>query len=1186
MTGHEHTTPGSAHATREHETTEEVLVSGVQALARLPMDQRRADAAAGLRTGGLVTGYPGSPLGGYDIELGRHTRLLKELGIVHQPALNEELAATAVAGSQLTSLQPGRHVDGVCALWYGKAPGLDRAGDAVRHGNLMGAARRGGVLVCVGDDPQAKSSSVPSTSEPTLYGLGLPFLAPTDPQDLLDLGLHGYALSRASGLWVGVRIPASVADALQTVQVGNGRVSPEMPEVLVDGRPFVHRPTAQLLGATLIDLERSLYGPRLETARRYAAENHLDRITCQGPDDVLGVAASGPAYLAVRHALSRLGLGDERALAAAGVRLLKIAVPYPLGAGTVRRFATGLREIVVVEDKRGFLELLVKEALYGTTGAPAVVGKLDELGRELVASTGEVDPDALAEVLAVRLLRHRDLPAIRHAADAAALERRAADPPLSLVRGAYFCAGCPHNTGVKVPPDAMVGSGSGCHGLAIQMDPRQAGDVVGRFQMGGEGAMWNGMAPFVSVDHFFQNLGDGTFAHSGSQAIRASVSSGVDITYKLLVNSAVAMTGGQPIPGGRSLADLCRLLLAEGVKQIIVTTDDPKRPAYAGLPKGIEVWDRTKILSAQTALARTPGVTVLIHDQECAVERRRRQRRTGAARTRRVFINPLACDGCGDCGATSNCVAVRPVRTAHGSRTEIHQESCNLDYTCLEGDCPAMLTVEPLRTARASATAIEQGDLPSPSAMPREGAFRMRVTGVGGTGVVTVARIVALAAQLGGLSVRGLDQTGIAQKGGSVCSDLRIGEEPALETHRLGAGECDLYLGCDLLVAAEPRHLVAASPHRTVAVLSSYAVPTGRQVADRTLAPPDPVELRARIERRTRAEGTVFLDAPALSRRRFGSDVYANVVLLGAAYQRGALPLDPAHLEEAIRRNGVSAEANIQAFRYGRLLVAGHAKATSVDGITEEPAPGPAPIELLRLVGAAPGSELERIVEPAISGLVVYQDRDYARRYAQTVARCRAAEEERCGVVDGPFVRAVAVQLHRLMAYKDEYEVARLHRSAFLGAEIESCFGAGARVRYHLRPELLRRLGVRQKLTVGRGADVAFSTLAALRRLRGTSFDPFGHSELRRLEQELRDGYERIVARLCDSLEPGTHARAVEIAELPDDVRGYGPVKAAAIRRFWSELGQLDPVHPDVERRGAARPGPTPVDLPLRPRLG
>lgn len=1147
------------------------LLSGIQVLVRLPMDQRRADTAAGLRTAGFVTGYPGSPLAGYDVELGRQQRWLADLGIVHQPALNEELAATAVAGTQLTSLQPGRTVDGVSALWYGKSPGLDRAGDAMRHGNLMGAARSGGVLVCVGDDPQAKSSSVPSTSEPTLYGLGLPVLAPADPQEILDLGLHGFALSRASGLWVGMRIPASVADALQTVRVGIGRVVPSMPEVVVDGRPFVHRPTAQLLGATLIELERSLYGPRIEAARRYAAVNGLDRITASGPADVLGVVAAGPAYLAVRHALGQLGL-DESALGAAGVRLLKVAVPYPLDADAVRRFAAGLREIVVVEDKRGFLEMLVKEALYGVTGAPAVVGKLDELGHELVASTGEVDPDALAPALAGRLLRYRDLPGVRHAADDI-IRRRVTDPPLSLVRGAYFCAGCPHNTGVKVPQDAMVGSGSGCHGLAIQMGTRQAGNVVGRFQMGGEGAMWNGMAPFVSADHFFQNLGDGTFAHSGSQAIRASVASGVDITYKLLVNSVVAMTGGQPIPGGRSFADLTILLLAEGVKKIIVTTDDRRRPSYAGLPKGVEVWDRRRILAAEKALARIPGVTVLVHDQECAVDRRRRERRTGTARTRRVFINPLACDGCGDCGMKSNCVSVRPVRSALGQRTEIHQESCNLDYTCLDGDCPALMTIEPASRSTPARHALDPADIPPPRPAARQGAFTVRITGVGGTGIVTTARIIAAAAQLGGLSVRGLDQTGIAQKGGSVCSDLRIGPEPAVETHRLGAGECDLYLGCDLLVAAESRHLGVASSERTAAVMSVYAVPTGREVADRSVAQPEAGGLRARVERRTRATASVWVDAQDLSRRRFGSDVYANILLLGAAYQRGALPLDPGHLEEAIRRNGVAAEVNVQAFRYGRLIAADLSEGR---GSLREDAAGRCALDvadagLASLVGAAPGSELERIVETSIPDLVAYQDRAYARRYAVTVARCRDAEEMRCGISDGPFSRAVAVQLHRLMAYRDEYEVARLHHSPVLRAEVDSRFGPGARVRYHLRPPLLRRLGSERKVTVGRGAGVAFGLLTTLRRLRETPWDPFGHTELRRLERELRDDYLALVMRLSDSLDPEGHARAVAIAELPDSVRGYGPVKAAAIRGFRSRLDHFDAESGDVVPLGPPR---------------
>lgn len=579
----------------------------------------------------------------------------------------------------------------------------------------------------------------------------------------------------------------------------------------------------------------------------------------------------------------------------------------------------------------------------------------------------------------------------------------------------------------------------------------------------------------------------------------------------------------------------------------------------ASLQPGVEVWDRSRILAAEEALARVHGVTVLVHDQECAAERGRRERRTAAARTRRVFINPLACDGCGDCGMKSNCVAVRPVHTALGRRTEIHQESCNLDYTCLEGDCPALITVEPASRPMSARQALDAATLPPPRPATQQGAFTVRITGIGGTGVVTTARIIAAAAQLSGLPVRGLDQTGIAQKGGSVCSDLRIGPGPAAETHRLGAGECDLYLGCDLLVAAEPRHLGVASPDRTVAVMSSYAVPTGREVADRSVTQPEASDLRARVERRTQAAASVWIDAQELSRRRFGSDVYANILLLGAAYQQGALPLDPGHLEEAIRLGGVAAEVNVQAFRYGRLIAAEPTKSRSSLGEddTGQPALDAADAELVRLVGAAPGSELEQIAGASITDLVAYQDRAYARRYAETVARCRDAEETRCGIADGPFARAVAVQLHRLMAYRDEYEVARLHRSPVLRAELDSRFGPGARVQYHLSPPLLRRLGLKGKVTVGRGAGVAFGVLTTLRRLRGTPLDLLGYTELHRLERELRDDYLTLVTRLCDSLGLESYARAVKIAELPDEVRGYGQVKATAIRQFRSRLDNV-----------------------------
>ena len=1121
-----------------------VLMSGVHALVRLPLDQRRADAAAGLRTAGYITGYPGSPLAGYDLELSRQRELLDTWGVVHQPGLNEELAATAIAGSQLALLQPDRTVDGVSSYWYGKSPGLDRAGDAIRHGNLMGTGPTGGVLVLVGDDPQAKSSSVPSTSEPTLFALGLPILSPADPQDLLDLGLHGVALSRASGLWVGVRIPASVADASQSVLVDADRLTRRAPEREIDGVAFTHRVTAQLLGATLIELERSLYGSRLEMARRYAALNGLDRVTAHGARDVVGIMAAGPAYRAVEHALRRAGL-DERDLADAGVRLVKVAVPHPLNEVLVREFARDLHEVIVVEDKRGFLENLVKAALYGVTNAPRVVGKHDESGRELIPPTGEVDPDALADVLASRILAQRENAALRAWGER---ERPSASRPLPLVRGAYFCAGCPHSTAVRVPDGARVGSGSGCHGLAIQMDPRQVGTVVGRFQMGGEGAMWNGMSHFIDADHFFQNLGDGTFAHSGSLALRASVASGVNITYKILVNSAVAMTGGQPIAGGRGLGDLTRLLLAEGVRRIIVTTANPRDPRYAGLPDSVAVWERHRLIEAQRLLATTAGVTVVIHDQECATDARRRRRREGAEVRRHVVINPLVCDGCGECGALSNCLAVRPVDTPWGRRTQIHQESCALDGTCLDAACPAFLTVTAEPGRRHTTVSIDPARLldPPPPRVPRD--FTVRVTGVGGTGVVTLAQVLAWAAHLEGRTVRTMDQTGIAQKGGAVVSDLRVHDEDVAAPHRLGAGECDLYLGGELLVAADPKNLLAADAGRTVAVVSTSRVPTGRQVADPTIAYPDLDDIRARVDATTRRDENRWLDASDLSRRLLGSDTFANVVLLGVAYQIGALALRAASIERALQVNGVAVDANITAFRLGRLSVA-EPDAPELAGTTSPltatwSAPASAVSEVVALVGASPGSELERLVTSRTADLARYQDLAYARRYAGVVARVRRGES-RVRDDDDPLARAVAIQLHRLMAYKDEYEVAALLLDPAPRAQLHAAYGSRARVVYHLRPPLVRRLGRSRPLAVGSWGDTALRALVRLRRLRGTALDPFGHDRVRQLERRVRDDYAVQMIHLADELTAESYDRALALAELPDLLRGFDDVKTA-----------------------------------------
>jgi len=1127
-----------------------VLLSGIQALVRLAMDQRRADIDAGLDTGGFISGYPGSPLAGLDLEFTRRTDMLGEMGIVHRPGLNEELAATAVAGSQLAMNQPDSLKDGVFAIWYGKAPGLDRGSDALRHGNLMGAGPRGGVLVCVGDDPQAKSSSVPSTSEPTLCALAMPILAPADPQEILDLGRHGFALSRLSGLWVGFRIPATVADCTQSVDVGVNRFRQVQPDLVVDGEPFTHHVSAQLLGAKLIELEASLYGPRIEIARRYSAANGLNRVTVRGPDDALGIVAAGPAYLSVLRALRQIGL-ESSDLAAAGVRLLKVSMPYPLDEQLVREFATDLDEIVVVEDKRPFLETLLKNALYRMVDPPLIVGKQDEAGEHLIPATGEVDADALALVLASRLLRYREIAAVRRWL---ASERPTSPSPLPIARGAYFCSGCPHSTSVRLPPGSYVGSGSGCHGLAIQMDARQVGTVVGRFQMGGEGAMWNGMSPFVGAPHFFQNIGDGTLAHSGTLAIRAAVAANVNITYKLLVNSTVAMTGGQPIAGGLTVSNLARELLAEGVQRIIVTTENPRRVRAKGLPKAVQIWPRRRIIEAQSLLAAIPGVTVLLHDQECAAELRRKRRRGLIATPReRVFVNTRLCEDCGDCGVVSNCLSVRSVETPFGPKTQIHQESCNFDYSCVGGNCPALVTVR--STAAPSSTSLHEyfssSELIDPPLLVGAESSTIRLTGIGGTGILTVAQIIAMAAHLEGIYVRELDQTGIAQKGGAVVSDIRLSRSSVETTPRLGNDDCDLYLGCDVLVAASSQYLNVASPTRTIAVTSTATVPTGRQVADRAIASPPLEFLRSRIDERSRSNLNVWLDAQRLAHEQLGSDAYANVLLLGVAFQTGAVALSSLSIERAIELNGIDVETNRQAFRLGRRSVSSAPQAVVLQANIATPGavPDPRLESVASSVGAETGGDLDSVVRIRVADLTDYQNLGYARRYADLVGRARAAEHS-LGLSQESFARAVAVELHRLMACKDEYEVARLHLSTNAREEIERTFGVGGRVTYHLAPAALGPLGLKRKLRMRSSALLGFHVLRRFRFLRGTRFDPFARATLRREERQIRDEYLTTIGQLIDGLTVANHAEAVEIALRPSSIRGFGVNKSRSIERY------------------------------------
>jgi len=1112
-------------------TSGRVQLTGVQALARLPIDQHRRDLAAGRCVGTFISGYEGSPLAGYDQELGRLKQLLDANDVTFVPGLNEEAAATSVQGSQLACTLPGAARDGVIGIWYGKAPGLDRATDALRHGNLMGSHPKGGALVLVGDDPAAKSSTLPCASDVALADLSIPYLYPADSQDVLDLGRHAIELSRASGLWTGLKIVTAVADGSSTVNLAAEWPAPRIPP-----GAGTHVPTARLLHPTLGQLERDLVTNRLCIAREYARLNGLNRVVGRGPGDVLGVVAAGHTFLDVLAALRRLGI-DEADLAASPVRLLRVGMPWPLEETVVREFADGLEEILVVEEKRSFLEAAIRDVLYGGPVQPAVTGKRDADGSELVPAYGELDADVITGPLRRRMTA-RGVPV---AAAPAAADVRTTLPLVSRVP--YFCSGCPHNSSTKPLPGTLVGGGIGCHALVLLMDESQAGTVTGLSQMGGEGMQWIGMAPFLDRDHFVQNIGDGTFDHSGSLAIRAAVAARANMTYKLLYNSAVAMTGGQRPASGMTVPQIVGVLLAEGVARVIVTTEDLGRYRRVKLPRGVAVWDRSRIAEAQRVLAATPGVTVLVHDQECATEKRRKRKRGKIAQPQtRVFINERICEGCGDCGRKSNCLSVQPVPTEFGRKTRVHQSSCNVDYSCLDGDCPAFMTVVPGAPAgrRPAAEAITPDELPAPRPVVDPGSFGIRLTGVGGTGVVTVSQVLATAGLIAGWHTRSLDQTGLAQKGGAVVSDVRFSRSAPPPTNKLGTGECDLYLGCDLLVASDPKNLAVTAPDRTVAVVSVAEVPTGPMVSDPALAFPDRTAVSQPILDRVR-DGSVLLDVRQIVLGLFGDDQFANVFLVGAGFQTGALPLPPDAIEEAIRVNGVAVEKNLQAFRRGRQYVA-------------DPRALLAAASLNRPAAAEP--TLDRLIRTRADDLTAYQDPAYARRYLDVVERVRAAEQDRTPGSTA-LTEAVARYLYKLMAYKDEYEVARLALEPSLGAGLEAEFGPGARASWRLHPPVLRALGMKRKIALGPWFVPAFQVLRAMRGLRGTSMDPFGRTRIRILERALIEEYLGLVDHLIGRLSPDTAALAVRLAELPDGVRGYEDVKMRTVESYHQAMAEL-----------------------------
>jgi len=1114
-----------------------IYLTGLQALVRMLLDRSRHDEQAGLRTAAYVSGYEGSPLAGYDLELARQRGLLREHRITHQPGLNEELAATAVSGTQLIGRagQSGgvgdAAYDGVTGIWYGKAPGLDRATDALRHANLIGTTPTGGAVALVGDDPAAKSSTVPSASELALADLAMPTFYPADPAEVLLHGLHAVELSRASGLWSAIKVTTAVADSAATAVVSPQWQPPDLSDLPGGLVAYRHRPSAHLLGPELAELERGQVLTRLPIAVEYIRRSGLNSVI-GAPGARIGLVAAGKTYLDLRQALDALGLAD---LDASGLRLLRLGVVFPLEPSVVAEFADGLDEIVVVEDKRPFLEDAIKSVLYGRAGAPAVYGKRDRDGSPLFSSFGELDADAVA----VGLARHLELAGVAVTAPAQPRRERIMLP--LAPRTPYFCSGCPHNSSTKVAPGTLVGGGIGCHAMVLLMPEEQVGTVTGLSQMGGEGAQWIGMAPFVRQRHFVQNIGDGTFTHSGSLAIRAAVAAGVNVTFKLLRNSAVAMTGGQQAMGELPIGRLLALLAAEGVRKVVVTSDDP-----AGLRRQLgrsvdirhraDVRHRDDLLDVQRELAAIDGVTVLVHDQECAAEKRRKRRR-GKAETpaKRVFINERVCEGCGDCGAKSNCLSVQPVATEFGRKTRINQSSCNLDFSCLAGDCPSFLSITPGSRVRPQVQPVDQPTEPT-RAFDADG-FALRITGVGGTGVVTIAQILATAAAVEGRHVRSLDQTGLAQKGGAVVSDLKINTRPTEQAAKLADGECDLYLGCDSLVATDGANLRVSDPGRTVAVVSTAEVPTGQMVVDTGRHFPGAGQVMSAVE------GSVasarFLDAAGLARELFDDEQYANMILVGVAYQVGALPIGAEAIEHAIRLNGVAAEANIAAFRQGRLSVSRPAAPASEQREPEQ-------------------TSLAALLAVRVHELAAYQDSAYASAYAGFVERVRAREAEVTGgEPDDLLARTVAANLFKLAAYKDEYEVARLSLDPALTRQIAEQFGSGARYEYRLHPPVLRSLGMRTKISLGPWFRPAFRSLVALRRLRGTAFDPFGRTEVRRVERALVAEYRDVITQLADGLTIGNHALAVEIAGLPDMVRGYEEIKLGNVAAYRERMAKL-----------------------------
>ena len=1107
-----------------------VYLTGMQALVRLPIQQRLRDAAASLNTGGYISGYRGSPLGRYDIELWRAAAQLKQHNIVFRPGLNEDLAATAIWGAQYLNSFPGATVDGVFGIWYGKGPGVDRSGDALRHANFTGASPKGGAIALAGDDHGAKSSTAVNFSDTSFIAVGMPVIYPSNTQELLDFGLHGIAMSRFSGCWVGMKVVTDVAEGGSTVYVG-----PERPQIVIPERPS--NPPGGL-GARTIDApvaqEERLYHHKLPAALAYARANGLNRIIGEGDDARIGVVAAGKAWQDLLQALGNLGLSDNGA--ALGLRLLKVGMVWPLDPVIVRDFARGLDLIVVIEEKRPLLEDQIRSILYGDPRAPRIVGKyFDGLafdpspGVQAIPNFGEISPELVAGVLVKAISRHDPNCALSAPeAPGAALSNRPAP-----ARSPGFCAGCPHNRSTPVPEGSRALAGIGCHWMATLVNPQQTATAS---HMGGEGTMWLGQQPFTRQDHVFANIGDGTYAHSGSLAIRQAIAADVPITYKILFNGFVSMTGGQPIEGGMTPLQILGELAAEGVKKMALVADEPERYAGISLPPGVSLRHRDAMDATQREFREYKGVSVILYDQPCATERRRlRKRGKWADPAIRTFIHPEVCEGCGDCGRVSNCMAIEPLETEFGRKRRINQSSCNKDFSCVDGFCPSFVTVHGGQLRKPEAAAPLSRYLPPvpEPVLPDIGErFSVLVAGIGGSGVVTISQTIAIAAYLDGLYSSNLDLTGLSQKYGAVTAHVRIAHEPdALHATRIAAGEADALIGCDLIVTAGDESLSKLTRDKTSAVISADLTPT----ADFARNPDWNLDADLLIERLKNALGdkALILDAQRLAAALLGDPIASNMFMLGAAWQRGLVPIRREAIERAIELNGVAIDANKQAFEWGRRAAHDPASVETLVGF-DDPADGP--------------PSLDAVINRRVAHLKDYRDAAYAARYREFVERVRAAERN-AGLGEA-LTTAVARAYYKLLAAKDEWEVARLFAAPEFQQALAHEFEGSYRLHFHIGAWPFARLdpasGRMKKGEVGPWAMTAFRAMARLKFLRGTWLDPFRLSDERKLERRLIAQFEADVADLTQRLTPASHPIAVRVVGAYESIRGYGHVKEAS----------------------------------------